>query len=72
MLGLTAKGEPKAAFPGDTVLTIEVRSVSGMEATLTIAEYDADSYQLTMDGRTVLVSADAVDKLVRQVKQLAK
>ena len=72
VLGLTAKGEPKAAVPGDTVLTIEVRSVSGMEATLTIAEYDADSYLLTMEERTALVSADEVDKLVRQVKQLAK
>ena len=48
VLGLTAKGEPEAAVPGDTVLTIEVRSVSGMEATLTIAEYDADSYLLTL------------------------
>lgn len=72
VLGLTAKGEPEAAVPGDTVLTIEVRSVSGMEATLTIAEYDADSYLLTMEERTALVSADEVDKLVRQVKQLAK
>ena len=72
VLGLTAAGEPEAAVPGDAVLTIEVSSVSGKEATLAIAEYDADSYQLTMDGRTVLVSADAVDKLVRQVKQLAK
>lgn len=72
VLGLTAAGEPEAAVPGDAVLTIEVSSVSGMEATLAIAEYDADNYQLTMDGRTVLVSADAVDKLVRQVKQLAK
>ena len=72
VLGLTAAGEPEAAVPGDAVLTIEVSSVSGKEATLAIAEYDAVSYQLTMDGRTVLVSADAVDKLVRQVKQLAK
>lgn len=72
VLGLTAAGEPEAAVPGDAVLTIEVSSVSGKEATLAITEYDADSYQLTMDGRTVLVSADAVDKLVRQVKQLAK
>lgn len=72
VLGLTAAGEPEAAVPGDAVLTIEVSSVSGMEAALAIAEYDADSYQLTMDGRNVLVSADVVDKLVRQVKQLAK
>ena len=71
-LDLTAAGESEAIVPGDTVLTIEVSSVSGMDATLTITEYDADSYQLTMDGRAVLVSADAVDKLVRQVKQLAK
>lgn len=71
VLGLTAAGEPEG-FAGDLVLSIHVTSDEGMEATLTIAEYDADSYQLTMDGRTVLVSADAVDKLVRQVKQLAK
>ena len=72
VLGLTAAGESEAVVSGDAVLTIEVSSVSGMAATLTITEYDADSYQLTMDGRAVLVSADAVDKLVRQVKQLAK
>lgn len=72
VLGLTAAGESEAVVPGDAVLTIEVSSVSGMAATLTITEYDADSYQLTMDGRAVLVSADSVDKLVRQVKQLAK
>ena len=71
VLGLTAAGEPEGSA-GDLVLSIHVTSDEGMEATLTIAEYDADSYQLTMDGRTVLVSADAVDKLVRQVKQLAK
>ena len=33
--------------------------------------FDKLSYRLP-DGRTVLESADAVDKLVRQVKQLAK
>ncbi|MGN0746751.1 MAG: DUF4340 domain-containing protein [Aristaeellaceae bacterium] len=71
VLGLSAKGTPEAEA-GDPVLSIRVVSDEGMEATLTIAEYDADSYQLTMDGRRVLVSADAVDKLVRQVRQLAK
>ncbi|MGN0762982.1 MAG: hypothetical protein ACI4MK_06325, partial [Aristaeellaceae bacterium] len=71
VLGLTAAGEPEGSA-GDLVLSIHVTSDEGMEATLTIAEYDADSYQLTMNGRSVLVSADAVDKLVRQVKQLAK
>ncbi|MGN1019457.1 MAG: DUF4340 domain-containing protein [Aristaeellaceae bacterium] len=71
VLGLDARGVPEAEA-GELVLTIQVVSAEGMEATLTIAEYDASYYQLTMGGRKTLVSADEVDKLVRQVKQLAR
>ena len=45
------------------------RQVNGLTVTLVFSEYDVDSYVATMDGRSLLVSADEVDKLVRTVKQ---
>ena len=54
---------------GNTVLSVQVTDVNGLTVTLVFSEYDVDSYVATMDGRSLLVSADEVDKLVRTVKQ---
>ena len=54
---------------GNTVLSVQVTDVNGLTVTLVFSEYDVDSYVATMEGRSLLVSADEVDKLVRTVKQ---
>ena len=51
------------------MLSVQVTDVNGLTVTLVFSEYDVDSYVATMDGRSLLVSADEVDKLVRTVKQ---
>ena len=56
---------------GDTVLTVAVTNCNGISAVLEIREYDADSYQASLDdGAAVTVSADKVDKLIRTLKQM--
>lgn len=53
---------------GDTVLTVAMTTTGGNGATVIFAQYDVDSYIAAMDSRTLLVPADAVDKLVRALK----
>lgn len=55
------------------VLSIVLQSADGASETLTLHEHDADSYWLeSACERKLLVSADTIDKLIRQAKALAK
>lgn len=72
LIALSSAGEPEEEKQGEVLLTVEVSSVQGMTAGVTISEYDATNYLYTMDGKSVLVSATKVDALIRAVKQLAE
>ena len=69
VVALKATAPMTTGTMGSTILTVQVTDLNGLSATLVISEYDVDSYVATMDGRSMLVSADEVDKLVRTVKQ---
>ena len=69
VIALEATDRMTSATAGSTVLSVQVTDLNGLTATLLISEYDVDSYAATMDGRSLLVSADEVDKLVRTIKQ---
>ena len=69
MTALQATDRLTSGTLGNTVLSVQVTDVNGLTVTLVFSEYDVDSYVATMDGRSLLVSADEVDKLVRTVKQ---
>ena len=58
------------AASGNVILTISVTTKSGISATFTFAEYNADSYTVTDGTRVMLVNADAIDKLVRTIKNM--
>lgn len=72
LIALSSAGEPEEEKQGEVLLTVEVSSVQGMTAGVTISEYDATNYLYTMAGKSVLVSATKVDALIRAVKQLAE
>ncbi|MBQ9289247.1 MAG: DUF4340 domain-containing protein [Clostridia bacterium] len=66
---LEADGTPETEQTGDQILRIHAVSVSGMETTVVICEYSADSYQAVVDGGApLLVPADDIDSLVRAVR----
>ena len=70
LIALTATGTAEEK-DGETVLTVSVTNLNGISAQLVIREYDADSYQASLDGGDpVTVSADKVDKLIRTLKQM--
>ena len=70
LIAITATGIAEEK-DGETVLTVSVTNMSGISAELVIREYDADSYQASLDGdAAVTVSADKVDKLIRTLKQM--
>lgn len=69
VIALTATDRLTTGTPGSTVLTVQATDLNGITATLVISEYNVDSYVATMEGRSLLVSADTVDKLVRTIKQ---
>lgn len=69
LIALQATDRLTSGTLGNTVLSVQVTDVNGLTVTLVFSEYDVDSYVATMDGRSLLVSADEVDKLVRTVKQ---
>ena len=70
LIALTASGAAEAK-EGDTLLTVSVTNRYGTTASLTLREYDADSYQATLnDDAALLVPADKVDKLIRMLKQM--
>ncbi len=68
---LTATDRLSEATDGDTVLTITAQDEEGREITVVVREYSADSYQALVDGdKTLLVSADTIDTLVRTIKSM--
>lgn len=68
---LSAEDRLATAAAGDAVLQLRVKAASGIEEAYTFTTYDADNYQVqTPDGSTLLVSAEAVDKIIRTVRQL--
>ena len=51
--------------------SISVTNKYGISAELSVREYDADSYQASLNsGTSYTVSADKIDKLIRMLKQL--
>ncbi|MGN0184697.1 MAG: DUF4340 domain-containing protein [Aristaeellaceae bacterium] len=67
---LTATGHCADEPAGEALLTITASNTSGMQVQYSFYSYDVDSYQITTDeGRSLLTSADAVDKLIRRLKQ---
>ncbi len=67
---VTASSLRSEAATGDTVLTISVTTRTGVSATFTFAEYNADNYTATDGERTLIVEADKVDKLIRTLKNM--
>ena len=68
---LTATDRLSEATDGDTVLTITAQDEAGREITVVVREYSADSYQALVDGeKTLLISADTMDTLVRTIKSM--
>ena len=66
---LKAEGTSETGPTGDQILRIHAVSVSGMETTVVICEYSAESYLAVVDGGTpLLVPADEIDSLVRAVR----
>lgn len=71
MTALTATDRLNEATDGDTVLTITAQDKAGREITVVVREYSADSYQALVDGeKTLLISADTMDTLVRTIKSM--
>jgi len=59
------------AKAGTTLLTMEVTSSNGLVRTLTVASYDVDHYQISVDGAEArLIGADSIDRLIRTVKSM--
>ena len=68
---LKATGKPEAEQAGDRVLEIHAVGTSGIETTVLLSEYSADSYQAVVDeGAPLLVPAEDVDALVRVIRTM--
>lgn len=67
-LKATAHAEPPEQ--GETLLKVQVVMNTGIEATFTFIEYDADNYLVTEGERAMLTAADKVDKLIRTLKSM--
>ena len=49
-----------------------VKTVNDKSLEITVSEYDADSYLLSLsDERILLVKADEIDRIIRHIKQFA-
>lgn len=71
LTALTMNGYVTDEQPGPLLLTVELTALNGNTATMTIREHSVDSYYLSMTGRDdCLVSADAVDKLLRTLRSV--
>ncbi len=68
LTAITAQTGAIEREPRETLLTVQVKTIAGQEATLTISAYDADSYVASLDVFATLVSADKVDKALRVLK----
>lgn len=54
------------------ILKVTVKTANDKNLEFTVSEYDADSYLLILsDGRTLLIEADGIDKIIRHIKQFA-
>lgn len=68
--GLYATSRNDAETSGEELLKISVTSIDGASMDCSVHSYDVDSYHITTsEGRSLLVSADDVDKLIRTLKQ---
>lgn len=68
--GLYATGRVDGEAADEMLLKISVTSTEGISMEAGIYSYDVDSYHITTsEGRSLLVSADDVDKLIRTLKQ---
>ncbi len=68
LTAITARTGAIQRDPGETLLTVQIITAAGPEATLTISAYDADSYVASLDGFAALVSSDQADKALRVLK----
>lgn len=68
--GLSATNVSDAAPKGDALVQIDVTNAEGARMDCSFYACDVDSYlAVTGDGRSLLVPADAVDKLIRTLRQ---
>lgn len=68
--GLYASNVSDAAAEGDALLQISVTNRSGASMACSFYSCDVDSYlAVTDEGRSLLVPADAVDRLIRTLRQ---
>lgn len=60
------------AEAGNDILSVTVKTVNDKSLEITVSEYDADSYLLSLsDERMLLVKADEIDRIIRHIKQFA-
>ncbi len=60
------------AEAGNDILSVTVKTVNDKSLEITVSEYDADCYLLSLsDERMLLVKADEIDKIIRHIKQFA-
>ena len=65
---ITASAFTQDNTEGETILLLQLTTTGGQSASLTVQALNADNYTVTDGTRTLLVSTDKVDKLVRAVK----
>ncbi len=69
VMALKVKERLNEGSDGDQLLSIHAVNTEGTETTLLFSEYDAASYQVTVDGgMPVLVDAAVVDALIRSMR----
>jgi len=71
LLALEATSRMEVA-DGTPILMIDVAAANGQSATLAFAEYDAQSYAVTVQGRSFLVDAADVDAMIRTLRAGSK
>lgn len=60
------------AEAGNDILSVTVKTVNDKSLEITVSEYDADCYLLSLsDERILLVKADEIDRIIRHIKQFA-
>lgn len=72
MSGLILSSYAEAEAYGSEILCADVTCESGISLSIAVYEYDADFYLIAFsDGRTGLIEADGIDRIVRRIKQFA-
>jgi len=60
------------AEAGNDILSVTFKTTNDKSLEITVSEYDADSYLLSLsDERILLVKADEIDRIIRHIKQFA-